>query len=183
MLMPLGVVERRLDQGVPLGGDRERVQDVEAADLAGRVTCVGVAGLQGLDEVAEQRSFARQRLGLAGERVVLEPLEFRHDVALGVLEGLAPDVVGGHGVGGRARGLDVVAVHPVVADLQSRDTRALPFAHLERRQPIGSVLGQVLQPVEFRVVAAPDHAAFPRRRGRVVHQGALEESPFLVEGR
>ncbi len=114
-----------------------------------------------------QRALARQCAFLRGQRLVLEGLQFGRDVALGVLQRLAPAVIVGHLVGLAARDLDVEAVHLVVFDAQVRDAGARAFARFEIDQELPAVLRDVAQLVELGVVAARDDTTVAHHRGRL----------------
>ena len=86
-----------------------------------------------------QQLLARERALLRGQRLVLEALQLRRDVALGVFQRLAAPVIFGNLVGLRARDFDVEAVHAVVFDLEIGDTAARALASLEIEQELPAV--------------------------------------------
>jgi hypothetical protein len=116
----------------------------------------------------EEQLLARQRALLRRQRLVLEGLELRRDVALGVLQRLAPAVVVGHLVAVGAADLDVEAMHPVEFDLQVGDAGARALAGLECEQELAAVVLDAAQFVELGIVAGaitpPSRSAPPPAR-------------------
>ncbi|CPK13785.1 Uncharacterised protein [Bordetella pertussis] len=82
---------------------------------------------QRVEQLLVQPFFAGQRTVLRRQDAVFPGLEFRRDVALGVLEGLAAPVVLGHLVGLALGDFDVEAVHAVELDAQVADAGAFAF--------------------------------------------------------
>ncbi|OPZ91349.1 MAG: hypothetical protein BWY73_01116 [candidate division TA06 bacterium ADurb.Bin417] len=95
---------------------------------------------------------------LGVQQAFLEFLELRGDEAFGVDQGLLAQVILGHQVQIGFAYLQVIAEDPVVADLEGIDAGTLDFLGLEAAQALPAVTLQVPQPVQFRVVAAPDQA-------------------------
>ena len=120
----------------------------------------------------EQVVFALVDLLLGRQHLFFVFLQFRRDVALGVLEGLLAQVVGRHLAGVGVGDLDVIAEDLVVADLQAGDAGAGDFLGLEAGDPFLAVAGDGVQFIQLRVVAGADDAALARaapaagRRGR-----------------
>ena len=92
-----------------------------------------------VEQLLVEQLLARQRALLRGQRLVLEGLQFRRDVALGVLQRLAAAVVVRHLFRLRARDLDVEAVHAVVLDLEVGDAGARALARFELEQELAAV--------------------------------------------
>ena len=90
-------------------------------------------------------------------------LQGGRDEPLAAGDRLLAVVVGGHAREVRLRDLDVVAEHPVVADLQRVDpgARALRFFHLG--DPLLAGTADAAQLVELRIHAVAHGAAVPRR--------------------
>ena len=129
-----------------------------------------MSGASAVEQFVVKQFLARERALLRGQRLVLECLEFRRDVALGVFERLAAPVIVGDFLGLRPRDFDVKAVHAVVFDLEIGDTAARALARLEIEQELAAVAVERAQFVELRIEAVGDHAAFahdapPARRG------------------
>ena len=120
---------------------------------------------QSFDQRVEQALLARQCAFPRGERAVLEGLQFRGDVALGVLQRLAPPVVIGHLRRLAVRDLDVKAVHAVVLDPKVGDAGARALALLEVDQELACVVAQGPQLVEFGIVSSRDDIAVADRVG------------------
>src|SRR5207247_7907549 len=108
---------------------------------------------------------AQAFLGAQRPRLVLA--QRRRDEALGADQRLPALVVGRHERQVRARHLDVVAEHLVVADLERRDARALALRRLEAREPAPGVARRLAQLVHLSVAPGADEAGESRvRRGR-----------------
>ena len=110
---------------------RSRLQLCEPAD-------------QLIEQLVVQLFLARQRAIAGAEHLVLEFLQLRRDVALGVLHRLPAVIVRRHAVGEAAIDLDVVALHAVVAEPQVRDAAALALARFEVEQVLIAVLADAL---------------------------------------
>ena len=106
-----------------------------------------------IEQLVVELFLARQRAIARAEHLVLELLQLRRDVALGVLHRLAAVIVRRHAVGEAAIDLDVVALHAVVAEPQVRDAAALALARFQVEQVLIAVLADALQLVELGVVA------------------------------
>src|SRR5205807_4192181 len=109
----------------------ESGQRVELRQGAGRV----LHESQPVDELRQnglvQLLLTRQAAVACAQDLVLEALELLRDEALGGFDGLSPDVILRHTFGVLASDLDEKSLHPVVAELESRNARALAFAALE----------------------------------------------------
>ena len=97
---------------------------------------------QVVQQLFVQLFLARQRPVLRRQRLVLEGLQFRRDVALGILQRLAAAVVVRHLVGLAVGDFDVKAMHLVVLDAQVGDAGAGAFARLQVDQELAGVLRQ-----------------------------------------
>src|SRR5437016_6353271 len=114
--------------------------------------------LQRLEQLFVERFFERQGAVAGGQGFVLERLQLRRDVTLGVLQRLPAAVVVRHFTRVRVRHFDVVAVHLVVGDAQVGNSRALALASLQRHQKVPGVGLQLPQLVEVGAMAVGDHA-------------------------
>ena len=155
-----GIVHQfRLRPVQRLGAFGEGGQHVQFAQCGG----AALEWFQGLVERIEQclvqQLLACQRPFACRQHLVLETLQFLGDVALGTGQGLAPGVVHRRLVGLALADLDVVAVHPVVADLERGDAAAGALACLQFDQELVGVGGQAAQFVQFGIVAFGDDAA------------------------
>ena len=149
-----------LDDGMSSAADRESRRRYEAgARPAERLRLRGVHG-QHVEhcerlrrplerrnrrrEIAQQRVVQRllpgERALLCGQGLVLEGLQLRGDVALGVLERLPAPVVVRNALDVRVRDFDVEAVHAVVLDPEAGDARASALARFELDQKRTAVL-------------------------------------------
>ena len=70
--------------------------------------------------------------------------------------------------------LDVVAVHPVVAQLQGGDAAAFPFALFQVGQKRVGVLADISQLIQFGVEALGKYATVTNQYRRLFHQRALQ---------
>ena len=137
-------------------------------DSASPARCSAGIGLGQLaDEPLVEQLLARERALLRGQRLVLERLQFRRDVALRVAQGLPAAVVVRDLVDVRVRDLDVEAVDLVELDLERRDRRALALAPLEVGEERAAVAVERAQLVQLGVVAVGDDAAVAQLRGRL----------------
>ncbi len=128
-----------------LGQIRERV---ELGDAFGRLLERGEPAAERLEQRVIELFLAAQRSLARGEHLVLELLELGRDVALGVLQRLAADVISRRAGGLRLAQLDIEAVHAVVADLEPREPGALALALLEPLEVLVGVRADGAQLVE-----------------------------------
>src|SRR5690606_16333541 len=87
------------------------------------------------------------------QHLVFKFLQFRRDEAFGILEGLASDIVGGHGLGLGTAYFNVVAVNAVVTDFEGGLSAALALAGLQSQQEVARIAAQVAEFVQLAVVA------------------------------
>ena len=131
------------------------------------------------DQFVEQglveRLLQRQRAFVRAQHPVLVRLQLRRDVAFRALQRLAALVVVRHPVGLQAADLDVIAVHPVVADFQVVDAGAFALAALHVQQAGIAALAQGAQLVEFRVITLCDHAAVADQLRREIPDGTRQQ--------
>src|SRR5687767_8514690 len=135
-----------------------------------------------VDELLVEELFAGERPLLRRERLVFEGLQLRRDIALGVLQRLAPAIVDRNVVRVRARDLDIEAVHAVVFDLEVGDAapRALPRFEVEQER--AAVVLYRAQLVQLGIDAVRDDTTFAyHSRGLLAHEGELRED--VVVGR
>ena len=99
----------------------------------------------------------------AVEHLLLVLLQLRRDVALGVLDRLLADVVGGDLLAVGVGDLDVVAEDLVEADLQVGDAGPLGLLGLVAGDPLLAAVGQLAQRVELGAEAVADEAAVAAR--------------------
>jgi hypothetical protein len=136
-----------------------------------------------LAQAVEDHPLAFQGPGRRRGDLVLELLEFRRDVPLGVLEGLlAGERIGRPPRLGRGQ-LDVVAEDRVVPDLQRRQVVLGDQPGLVIRQPHAGVLFQTPGLVEFLVDPVPHGPAVPEMARGVVDQRLLDPRADRGQGR
>src|SRR5689334_12643186 len=92
-------------------------ENVEGRERDGRVLQLRNGGGELAEQPLVERLLARERALLRGERLVLERLELRSDVALGVLELLPAPVTVGNVAAVEVRAFDVEAVQAVDSDI------------------------------------------------------------------
>ena len=71
--------------------------------------------------------------------------------------------------------LDIIPEHPVVPHLEVFDAGAFLFVRFHPRDDPFAVGHIGAQRVHFFVVAVADHAAFPHRKGRVIHDRRFQQ--------
>ena len=122
----------------------------------------------------EQLVFELMDFLLRGQHLFFVSLEFRRDVALGVLERLLPLIILGNLLGVSVRDLDVVAEDFVEPHLEARDTGARNFVGLETGNPLLAAAGNGVQLVELGVVARTNHSALFRRQRWIVDERCVQ---------
>ena len=129
----------------------------------------GKVGLEHVQQAFVEQLLACQRALRGGQRLVLEGLQFRRDIALGIFQGLAAAVIVRHIVRIGAADLDVEAVHPVVFDLEIGDAAAFALAGFQLEQELAAVALDGAQLVQFGVEAGGDDAAFAQHAAGLGH--------------
>ena len=147
-------------------------QHVERGERRPHALQRGNRGREVRDQALVEQLFARERALLRRERAILERLQLRRDVALGVLERLPAPVVVGDLLHVGVGDLDVEAVHAVVLDLEVGDAGARALARLERDQELAAVVVDRAKLVELGVEAGRDDAAVADLRRRLRGDGA-----------
>ena len=160
------------DQAQCVGAVGERGQHIEGGDRFARGPQRRAGPVQAGQQVVVEFPFPAQRARLARQRLVLELFQRRRDVAFRILQCLPADVLGGDVRRRRAVGLDVVAMHAVVADLERRDPGAFALADFQLGKETAGVLREIAQAVELPIESARDDAAFAQRRRRLIDHGA-----------
>ena len=150
-------------------------QRIERGDGASQPRERGNVGLQRIEQLLVQPLLACQCAVLRRQRLVLEGLEFGRDEALGVLQRLAPDVIGRNFAERTLRDLDVEAVHAVELHAQVGNAAALALAHFELQQEVVAVLADGDQFVQLRVVAGGEHATVAHQRRRLGPDGTQQQ--------
>lgn len=156
-------------------------EDVELGDGGGGGLEAGDVRRDVVAEAAEEVVFEFVGARSGGEDVSLVFLEFVGNVAFGVLDGLAADVVGRDAVAVGVGDFDVEAEDPVEADLEVGDAGALLLAFLVFGDPSLSGVGDVPEPVEFGVDAIGDDAALALGDGGVGSKGRSEAKGEIIE--
>ena len=178
--MPASAVNSGATQSSARARSANAHSEIEFRERACDALAIRDERQQILQQRVVQRAFAGEGAFLRGERLVLERLQLRRDVALGVLQRLTAAIVVGNLVGLPARDFDIEAVHLVVFDTQIRDARARALARFEIDQELIAVLRNIAQLVEIRIVAARDHAAVANQRGGLGRDGVRQQIETLV---
>jgi hypothetical protein len=150
-------------------------QAVEFGDGAGDFLQLRDMRCERAQQFFPELPFQRQSAFVGGQRLVLEGLELRSDVALGVLQGLPAAVVVGDLVHVGVGDLDVEAMHLVEFDLEAGDAAAFALAGFELDQEGAAVVLDRAQFVEVGAVARRDHAAFAQQRAWLGGDGIREQ--------
>ena len=131
---------------VPLPGQLgQGRQHVDLGQGRGRGLHPPPVGRHDVAQLQEQRVLQFLGLLVGRQHLLLVFLQLRRDVALGVLDRLLADVVGGDLLAVGVGDLDVVAEHLVEADLQARDARPLGLLGLVAGDPLLAAVGQLAQ--------------------------------------
>ena len=134
-----------------------------------------------LAHCGEQFVLQFQAAFLGGTDVVFQLLEFRGDEPLGIDQGLLADEVVGKFGGLAAAQFEIIAEHPVVADLEASKARALPLPPLQFQDHPLAVAQQDEEPVQFLVEPFADQVAFPQTDRRIVADGRLDQDVQVGE--
>ena len=134
--------------------------------------------------------FECQRLVARAQHLVFEGFEFVGDVAFAVFQGLAAYPVQRGEVALAARDFDVVAVDVVVAHFQVVEAAFLFFGGFQFGEDAVAVVRELVQAVEFGVVAGGDDAAvfgnkrraFDQRARQVFGDGGKRQERRVVRG-
>ena len=113
-----------------------------------------------IEQLFVKKFFARQCALVGGQRFVLEGLQLRRNVALGIFQCLAAAIIvrhvdrlcGGH--------FDIKTMHAVVFHFQSGDAGARAFACFQRQQKIAAVSLDAAQFIQLGIEGVSDYAAF-----------------------
>ncbi len=119
------------------------------------------------------------RLLVGGQDLLFIFLQLGRDVALGILDRLLADILGGDPLAVRVGDLQVVAEDLVEADLQRGDSRPLGFLGLVAGDPLLAAVGQFPQRVQRRMKAVADEAALAAGQGAIVRQRRVELAPQI----
>ncbi len=172
---PRRVVELRLAVIQRIGALGKVNQHVELGERAGGALKRRQRFAQRVQQPLVENLLPRQRALAGAQDLVLEGLQLLGHVALRALERLAANVVGGRAFCVGAPELDVVAVHPVVADFEGADSGALPFALFQIHQKLVGVGAQAPELVQLRVIAIGDHAAVANQHRRGLDHGLFQQ--------
>ena len=127
-----------------------------------------------LADAVEQVIFQLLDLFFGAEDLVLEILQFRHDVPFPVDQGLLPDEGIRH-LGDLSFGhFDVVAEDFVVAHLQVLDAGLVFDLLFEVQHPLVVVFRNVVDFVQLRIEAPADHAPLPDSKGGIIHDSSFQ---------
>ena len=167
-----GELGRHPAQG--LRAQRERGQHVDLGDRAADGLPCGHRSGQGIEQLLVEFALAGQRALLGRQGLVLEGLQFGRDVALGILQGLAAPVFGGHLVGLAIADLDEEAVNVVEAHAQVGDAGAFALGHFHAGQEGIAAFVDRAQLVQRGIVPGAKHAAIAHQRRGFVGQSRAQ---------
>ena len=170
-----GVLQHRRDPAMIQRTAGQRAQYIDLGQRGRDRLQACQMACERVHEFAIERLFARQGAFPGRQNLILEALELRGDVALDGLERLSALVVGRRLVGMRSAHLDVVAVHPVVADLERVDAGPLALARFQFGKKAVGVGRQFPQLVEGRVEPRGEHAAVAHDHRGIVDDRALQQ--------
>ena len=156
-------------------------QHIELRQRAGALLQIAKMRQQHIEKFIVQLLFQRQRLPFGGQHFVFILLQLRNNIALGVLEGLATDVVDRRMLALTAANLDVVAVDGIVAYLQRVQPQALALANFQSVEVIGRAIGQPAPLIEFRVIAGGDNAAVANQYRRRIDNRPFQQFAQLAK--
>ena len=171
---------RLVDDLAAGSSSRCRASSASAASTSSWASAAAVAcirrrvGRHRVAQLEEQLVLQLLRLLVGRQDLLLVLLQLRRDVALGVLDRLLADVVGGDLLAVGVGDLDVVAEDLVEADLQARDAGPLGLLGLVAGDPLLAAVGQLAQRVELGAEAVADEAAVAARQRAVVGQRRVE---------
>ena len=112
---------------------------------------------------------------LRTEHGALELFQLLGDIALAVRKRLLTNVVLRNRLRIGAADLDIIAEHAVVADFQLANAGTLAFRLLDFGNFTLTAGRKVAQTVNLLVEALADHAAFPKKNRRLIHDGLLDQ--------
>ena len=112
---------------------------------------------------------------LRTEHGALELFQLLGDIALAVRKRLLTNVVLRNRLRIGAADLNIIAEHTVVANFQLADTGTLAFRLLDFGNFTLTAGRKVAQTVNLLVEALADHAAFPKKNRRLIHDGLLDQ--------
>ena len=138
-----------------------------------RIMAATAAVLAGV--VTGKEPQACERLAAGAQYFVFVLLQFRCDVALGVLQCLPPHIVGRHGLRLHAAEFNEIAMYTVKADFERGESGTGALLLFQSQQEIAGVAAELAQFVEFGIVAVGDHTAFPDYYRRVFVDGELQQ--------
>ena len=112
---------------------------------------------------------------LRTEHGALELFQLLGDIALAVCKRLLTNIVLRNRLRIGAADLNIIAEHAVVADFQLADTGTLTFRLFDFGNFALTAGRKVAQTVNLLVEALADHAAFPKKNRRLIHDGLLDQ--------
>ena len=137
-------------------------------------------------KVQEQRVLQFLGLLVGRKDFFLVLFQFRRDVALGVLNGLLADVVGGDFFAVGVGDLDIVAEHLVEPHPQARDARPLGLLGLITGDPLLAAVGQLAEGIQLGAESVADKPALATYQRTLVGQRPFERRTQLgakIDGR
>ena len=142
---------------------------------------VGKVRQQHIEQLLVELFLQRQRFPFRRQYFVLILLQFRNNVALGVFQRLAADVVNRGMLALAAADLNVVTVHGIVTDLQRVQPQAFAFANFQLIEIVGGAIRQRAPFIELLMVARGNNAAVAHQHRRRVDNCAFEQFAQFAE--
>ncbi len=133
------------------------------------------AGDERLTNAEEEFIFKLHQALLRAGDGLLQFLEFRRDVALGVGKRLLALVAIRHEMLVGFGHIDIIAEHAVIADLQVFNAGCRPLLRLHAREPLLAVARSFAQRAHLAVVAFADDAAIFNAYGRLIDDRVVEQ--------
>ena len=160
---------------------RERAERVELGDEPRRALDAHALGSHSVAQGGEEFKFERLVAVARGQNLLLKVFEFFGDVALAVHERLLADVRFGHKLLEGVRDLDIVAEDLVVADLQRADAGLFLLARLDVGEKPLAARQNLVQAVDFGIVALADEAALAHGKRRLVDERVADALRHIGE--
>src|SRR5215472_5033676 len=174
--------QRRLSPAERLSLFGVRAQHIQRCERERGLLQRGDGSTELAEQGFEQRLLTCKGALLGGERLVLEGLQFRGDVPLGILQRLPAPIVVRHAFGIGVRDFDVETVNAVVLDLDARDAGTLTLASLKLDEERTAAVLDFPQLVERGIVAARDDVAIAKHRRWLFCDRPLEQCrPFRID--
>ena len=119
--------------------------------------------------------FQRRQLLLRTKDRVLQFLQFRRNITLGIGQRLLADIVRRHQILIGIGHFQIISEYFIEFDPEIFDAGPLPLLRFNLRQP-GFPLGSGgAEPVHILMITVPDHISLPDRNGRILLNGTVDQ--------